>query len=82
MPNTRRVQILMEPEEYERLEQVARRRHISLGELLRQAARSCYPRAEEERVAAADAIASMNLGAGSWEDAKQAIEEGYDAGLR
>ena len=81
MAHTRRAQILMEPEEYERLERIARARHSSVGELIRAAIRAQYLQAPPDRTAIVERIASMNLPSGDWADLKHEIEAGYDAGL-
>jgi hypothetical protein len=40
MAKTKRIQVLMEPDEFSELERMARSRGTSVGELMRQAARS------------------------------------------
>jgi len=40
MAKTKRVQVLMEPKEYERLERVARKRGSSVADLMREAGRA------------------------------------------
>ncbi len=40
MPKTKRIQVLMEPDEFSELESMARSRGTSVGELMRQAART------------------------------------------
>ena len=82
MSNSRRAQILMDPDEYTQLESLAYRRHTSVGALIREAVRLVYLRSPEDRLAAANAIAGMSLPDVAWEDAKQWIDEAYDAGLR
>lgn len=82
MAQTRRAQILMDPDEYAELERVARERRTSVGELVRQAVRAQYLSSREERLRAVARIASMNLPVGDWADTKREIEDAYDAGLR
>jgi len=81
MAHTRRVQILMEPDEYEQLVRIAERRAVSVAELIRSAVRSVYLRSTDERTAAVDRIASMDLPTAPWPDLKREIEEACDAGL-
>jgi hypothetical protein len=81
MAATRRVQILMEPDEYADLARVAERRGASVGAVIRDAVRSHLQQALDERVEAVERITSMNLQVGDWTDLKRDIEEGYDAGL-
>jgi len=63
MARTKRVQVLMEPEEHRRLERVAKERRVSVAELIRRAVRmqylsasasAAYPEAATEVVFAAD----------------------------
>lgn len=82
MAQTRRAQILMEPEEYEQLERVARERRTSVGELIRLAVRAQYLTSRDERQRAVERIAAMNLPTGEWADIKREIEDAYDAGIR
>lgn len=81
MAQTRRAQILMEPEEYDQLVQLAAERMVSVAELIRAAVRAQYLGSDPDRSAAVDRIAAMNLPVGPWETMKQEIEEAYDAGL-
>ena len=78
MGTTRRTQILMKPEEYRRLRDLARKRKVSVGELVRTAVRATYlePRSVDKR-AAVEAILRMNLPAISWRRAKKEIEAGH-----
>ncbi|MBN1945753.1 MAG: ribbon-helix-helix domain-containing protein [Bradymonadales bacterium] len=81
MACTRRIQILMEPEEYEQIEKIARQKQVSVGELIRTAVRDRYLGSPDRRLAAAERIAAMNLPGINWEEAKRDIEEGCDGGL-
>lgn len=81
MAHTRRAQILMEPDEYERLARIAKRRAVSVAELIRSAVRSVYLQSAQEREAAVDRIASMESPAAPWPELKREIEDAYDAGL-
>jgi hypothetical protein len=79
--STRRAQILMDPEEYEQLERVARERRTSVGELVRVAVRKEYLTSRDERMRAVERIAAMELPVGDWDEMKREIEDAYDAGL-
>lgn len=81
MTATRRVQILMHPDEYADLARVAERRGESVGAVIRAAVRSHVLQALDERVDAVDRITAMNLDVGDWADMKRDIEDAYDAGL-
>ncbi|MGD1102365.1 MAG: ribbon-helix-helix protein, CopG family [Terriglobia bacterium] len=78
MRATRRTQILMNPEEYRRLRDLARKKKISVGELIRSAVRTTYlePRSADKK-AALEEILRMNLPAISWRRAKKEIEAGH-----
>lgn len=80
MAATRRAQILMDPEEYSRLEELARREKVSVAELIRRAVRRCYLLPREERRALVEEICSMELPLGDWNE--RDITDSHDAGLR
>jgi len=73
MARTRRVRFLMDPEEYERLEEMARGSGVSVAELIRAAVREKCLLPEERRRIAAQRICSMNLPIGDCEKAEEAI---------
>lgn len=84
MARTRRAQILMEPAEYERLEDLAARRGVSVGSLVREAVRARYFVGEEARRQALDEIFALDLPVaewGTWQEIEEEIERGHDAGL-
>lgn len=78
MGATRRTQILMDPDEYRRLRDLARRKRVSVGELVRTAVRTTYfePRSADKK-AALEEILRMNLPVISWRRAKKEIEAGH-----
>ena len=78
---TKRAQVLMEPVEYRRLEEIARVRHVSVGELIRLAVRRAYLSGGEDGASVVDAISAMEIPVGEWEDMEREILEGYDARL-
>jgi predicted DNA-binding ribbon-helix-helix protein len=78
---TQRAQILMEPAEYRRLEALARRRKVSVAELVRQAVKACYLTERPAGANLADAIAGMALPVGDWEAMEADLLQGYDERL-
>ena len=82
MAATRRAQILMEPAEYRRLEDIARRRKISVAELIRGAVREKYLLPRDRRIAIAEEIAGMKAPIGDWGDVEKEIEDAHCADLR
>ncbi|MBI5481049.1 MAG: ribbon-helix-helix protein, CopG family [Deltaproteobacteria bacterium] len=77
MPKTKRVQVLMEPEEFDVLQDLARQRRSSVSDLMREAARAQLLAhvAHARRSAAAQAF----LGLGetplpAWEQLKRELE--------
>ena len=67
MARTRRAQILMEPEEYERLEVLAARRGCSVAELIRQAVQEKYLVATTDRMQVVEDIVSLAIPVDDWE---------------
>lgn len=61
MPAWKRAQLLIEPEDYRRLEEIARRKNASVAELIRTAVRERYLGAGVENTAVVESICSMNL---------------------
>lgn len=78
---TRRVQMLMDPSEHRALSQVAKLKGVSLGELLRLAARTCYLPVETNRMAHLQALTQLQLDLGDWQDLAGEIAEAHDGGL-
>lgn len=81
MAQTRRAQILMDPEEYDELARIAEARMVSVAELIRRAVRVVYLRSRDDRMATVERIAAMDLPVDSWARMKSELEEAYDAGL-
>lgn len=81
MAQTRRAQILMEPEEYDELARIAEARMVSVAELIRTAVRVVYLRSGDDRTATVERIVAMDLPVESWAQMKSEIEGAYDAGL-
>ncbi len=66
MEYSKKTTILFSPQSHRRLSELAERRGISLGELVREACATVYSIVEQEdRVAAAGALASLALPVGS-----------------
>jgi uncharacterized protein (DUF1778 family) len=84
MAKTKRVQVLMEPQEFELLERVARTRGSSVSDLMREAARAHFlvdvdrsrrSRAVQRFLSLPDAPLS------DWQFVKQELEGRYDQGV-
>jgi predicted DNA-binding protein len=74
----RRVQILIEHAEYQRLERVARADHRSVASVIREAIGQYLNTGADDKARALDALLDMAVdrGAGEdWNDAKQALED-------
>ena len=71
---SRRAQILMEPDEYTKLEQIAKRERKSVSELIRTAVRDRYFMKSGARVDAARAIGAMELELDEWDVLKAELE--------
>ena len=61
MAFTKRVQVLMEPAEFQQLEAIALSEGLGVGELLRRAARLHYLRSPGQRQSAAKALIDLGL---------------------
>jgi hypothetical protein len=81
MTATKRAQILMEPDDYRRLEAIARQKNSSVAELIRTAVRERYLGGDAERRAGVESICSMSLPVIPWADAEAEIAEAHDDGV-
>ncbi len=81
MAHTRRAQILMEPEEYQQLEAVARRQGTSVAELVRTAVRERYLSQQQDRIRAMEEICAMELPFSDWDSLDEEIAEAHSNGL-
>ena len=81
MGQTRRAQILMEPETYRRLEEIARRERTSVAELIRTAVREKYLSDRPRRQAALSELLTMDLPVGRWEDIDGEVGDARDERL-
>jgi hypothetical protein len=77
MTATKRAQILMEPEDYRRLEEIARLRNASVAELIRVAVRERYLGGSAEHRQTVESICSMDLPVLSWSDVEEEIGEAH-----
>ena len=80
MAATRRTQLLMNPDEFKQLRALARRRKISVAELIRCAVRESYLKAPVDRKPLVEAILDLKLPRIDWRKAKKEIEAAH-AGL-
>ena len=81
MARTKRVQVLMEPEEFKELARLARRRGSSVGELMREAARVQFLAGvgHAARVEAGRAFLSLpEAPLPAWKELKQEIEDRFE----
>lgn len=81
MAHTRRVQLLMEPEEYDGLARIADSRGVSVAEVIRSAIRSTCSPSKADRIAAVERIAAIGLPVDDWSRMKAELEEAYDGGV-
>jgi len=74
---TKRVQVLLDPFQYQRLDELARQRNRSMGALIREAIDHVYLQsAVEERLGAVRALAAMELPVADWEQMeRESVEE-------
>lgn len=77
MTASKRAQILMEPEDYRRLEEIARRKNASVAELIRTAVRERYLGDGVENAAVVESICSMNLPTLPWAEIEADIAEAH-----
>ena len=75
MARTKRAQVLMEPEEYARLEEIARRNGVPVAELIRSAVRERYLLTRKERRRLVDEILGFDLPVEDWEATETEILE-------
>jgi hypothetical protein len=81
MAKDKRVEVLFEPRDYQRLEEIARRERKSVGSVVREAVAKYVTRpSDEEREAAWDRFFAMESGIdpGSPEDIKAVLVSGLD----
>lgn len=70
----KRVEVLFDPAQYARLENIARERREPVGALIREAVQRYYlGPTREEKLAAVQWMAAQNIDLGSWEDIEEEI---------
>lgn len=73
----RRMQILVSLDQYHALREAAARRHISMGEIIREVlSKELELPSVEKRLAAVERMARMNEPVSDWPQMKREIEEG------
>jgi Ribbon-helix-helix protein, copG family len=77
MGGTRRIQLLMNPDELRRLRTLARRKKTSVAELIRVAVRTVYLTPPPDRKAIVQDILKMNLPSMDWNKVRKEIEAGH-----
>jgi predicted DNA-binding protein len=76
---TRRVQVLLSPSQYERLQALARSHGTSIGALIRRAVEKFYLQPEEpQRLQAAQGLAALQLPVADWEQMERESMRGCD----
>ena len=74
---TKRVQVLLDPFQYQRLDEIARQRNRSVGALIREAVDRVYLQtAVDERLEAVQALAAMHLPVADWDQMERESVEG------
>jgi hypothetical protein len=74
---TRRTQLLMEPDEFRSLREIARRRKTSVGALIRAAVHKVYLDPVADRQKILQEMFDMDLPVIEWRDAKKEIEAAH-----
>ena len=64
---TRQVQVLLNPFQYQRLDEIARQRNRSMEALIREAVDQVYQSTVDERLEAVQALSAMQLPVADWE---------------
>ncbi len=71
---TKRVELLLEPEQYARLEEIARARKESVGSLIRRAVVQEYLQpVQQQKRAALERLLRQEIDLGAWERAKEDV---------
>lgn len=81
MTASKRAQIMMEPDDYRRLEEIAHRREVSVAELIRTAVRDRYLGGADASREAVATICAMNLPLIDWTAAEADIAEAHGDGV-
>ncbi len=81
MAKSRRVQLLMDPEEYRKIQRIAHQRAVSVAEVVRTAVRDRWLRKSASRDGALTDILSMGIPVEDWTTTESIILEVHDAGV-
>ena len=81
MAKSKRAQILMDPEFYERLEAISRVEGKSVEALIREAAEEKYCCSPNERKETLEGLFSLDIPVSDWEEIDAEISEAHDAGV-
>jgi hypothetical protein len=81
MAHSRHAHILMDPAEYDLLEVVARRAHVSVAELFRTAVRERYLRRPTPATSAVSRLAALSLDLPAWDELERELAEAKDGGV-
>jgi ribbon-helix-helix CopG family protein len=73
---TKEVKVVLESEEYERLEAIAAQRRISVSDLIREAVRDRYLPLVEQRKRAFEAICQIHIPLPDWDTLEEEIRQG------
>jgi ribbon-helix-helix CopG family protein len=81
MARTREARVLLEDEEYERLETLAGQRGISVSDLIREAVRDRFTPVAEQRRRAFEAICRLQLPIADWGNLDEEIGQAHGGDL-
>ena len=81
MARPKEAQILLESDEYARLEAIAAQRRTSVSDLIHEAVRDRYLPLAEQRKRAVEAICQLRIPLPDWETLEKEIAEAHDSDL-
>lgn len=81
MASTREARVLLEDEEYERLETLANQRGVSVSDLIREAVRDRFTPLAEQRKRAVEAICRISIPLPPWDVLEAEIAEAHGGDL-
>ncbi|HKI01951.1 MAG TPA: CopG family transcriptional regulator [Thermoanaerobaculia bacterium] len=81
MARTREARVLLEDEEYERLETLASQRRVSISDLIREAVRDRFTPSAEQRRRAVEAICRINIPLPEWDVLEAEIADTHGSDL-
>jgi predicted DNA-binding ribbon-helix-helix protein len=76
--NVRKTQILLEPEEYDHLQEIAQKRGVTVAELIQTTIREKYLPSHLPRHEAVDAICRLSIPMGDWETIEDEITRSHE----